>query len=344
MEENKEFDDINLDDFNFDFELSSNNEEQEKSTNENVNNDFADLSMEDFNFDEFTEVSVVNENERQEPFFEQTLDDDTLEQNISNDDFQTADNAFVDNEIVEEDSSFVVDASVLNNDEKKTFDPEFIETEVVSQEDYSEELIEKEDQAEISENVVDDNTKAEEEVIFEGNLVDEVIAENQEQVYPEMDNHIDMTAEEVEAAHGEYFAENGEVARNDDNALINDYVPTSFIESIEKSGNLGYLKWYSGLSSDKVFEFGRDSDSATFNATDDCKTIHVNVGYDTYGWEVQFSDGIVMNLRDVREYQIRNGCLPNSEGRIVYGQVALMFSGVERILVYERVRYFSYGV
>ena len=45
MEENKEFDDINLDDFNFDFELSSNNEEQEKSTNENVNNDFAILYL-----------------------------------------------------------------------------------------------------------------------------------------------------------------------------------------------------------------------------------------------------------------------------------------------------------
>ena len=51
-----------------------------------------------------------------------------------------------------------------------------------------------------------------------------------------------------------------------------------------------------------------------------------------------------MNLRDVREYQIRNGALPAATGKIVFGQTELSFSNVEKIIVYERVRYFSYGV
>ena len=93
-----------------------------------------------------------------------------------------------------------------------------------------------------------------------------------------------------------------------------------------------------------MFEIARGFESGSFNADEECKTLHVNVGYDTYGWEVQFSDGVVMNLRDVREYQIRNGRLPSAEGRIIYGQSTLMFSGIERIVVYESVKYFSYGI
>ena len=110
------------------------------------------------------------------------------------------------------------------------------------------------------------------------------------------------------------------------------------------SDNLKYLKWYSGNLSDEVYEFNKSSESANFIGSDNCKTIHVNVGYDTYGWNVQFSDGVIMSLRDVREYQIRNGRLPNSSGRIVYGQNALTFEKVDRIIVYEAVKYFSYGI
>ena len=110
------------------------------------------------------------------------------------------------------------------------------------------------------------------------------------------------------------------------------------------SQNVGQLQWYSGNSDDKMFEISKGFESGTFDADEECKTIHVNVGYGTYGWEVQFSDGLVMNLRDVREYQIRNGKLPNSEGRIVFAQSALMFSGVERIVIYENTKYFSYGL
>lgn len=120
--------------------------------------------------------------------------------------------------------------------------------------------------------------------------------------------------------------------------------PKDEVAMLQESGRIGCLRWYSGASSDRMFEISKAAESATFNADEECKTIHVNAGYDTYGWEVQFSDGVVMNLRDVREYQIRNGRLPSADGRIVYGQSAWSFSGIERIVVYESVKYFSYGV
>lgn len=116
------------------------------------------------------------------------------------------------------------------------------------------------------------------------------------------------------------------------------------ISSDNSVGNIGNLRWYSGTSADKVFTISKGFESGEFVADEECKTIHVNVGYDTYGWEVQFSNGIVMNLRDVREYQLRNGKLPAENGRIVYGNNELTFAAVKRIVVYQSVKYFSYGV
>lgn len=116
------------------------------------------------------------------------------------------------------------------------------------------------------------------------------------------------------------------------------------ISSENSVGNIGNLRWYSGTSADKVFSISKGFESGEFVADEECKTIHVNVGYDTYGWEVQFSDGIVMNLRDVREYQIRNGKLPSENGRIIFGNSELSFTAVKRIVVYETVKYFSYGI
>ena len=116
------------------------------------------------------------------------------------------------------------------------------------------------------------------------------------------------------------------------------------ISSDNSVGNIGNLRWYSGTSVDKIFTISKGFENGEFVADEECKTIHVNVGYDTYGWEVQFSNGIVMNLRDVREYQLRNGKLPAENGRIVYGNNELTFTAVKRIVVYQSVKYFSYGV
>lgn len=112
----------------------------------------------------------------------------------------------------------------------------------------------------------------------------------------------------------------------------------------EQNGQLAnHLKWFSGSSADKFFEISKQSESEQLTGTGEVKAIHVNVGYDTYGWLVEFSNGKIMSLRDVREFQIRNGHLPDSTGVIVYGNQRFDFSAIERILIYESVQYFSYG-
>ena len=116
------------------------------------------------------------------------------------------------------------------------------------------------------------------------------------------------------------------------------------VNNVELSNNVGYLRWYSGRSDEEMFEIDRNFMSGHFDADEHRKAIHVNVGYDTYGWNVQFFDGVNMNLRDVKEYQIRNGKLPYPDGRIVHGKQILEFTSVERIVVYESVKYFSYGI
>ena len=146
-----------------------------------------------------------------------------------------------------------------------------------------------------------------------------------------------------ELTHDEAFAD--DFAMTDDLAVdTTTKMSNNEDENLLHNEKASYLKWYSGSLPDKMFEIEKGFESGSFDADEERKTIHVNVGYDTYGWEVQFSDGVVMNLRDVREYQIRNGRLPSADGRIIYGQSILAFSGVERIVVYKSVKYFSYGI
>ena len=185
----------------------------------------------------------------------------------------------------------------------------------------------------------------------ENNVAEEAAAvdipgEAEETVNDVLLNDEPAQADDADEIHDAYFANDAvktepeEYNRSDNVLPAGDYP----VATIEESGQIGFLRWYSGSSGDQMFEIARGFESGSFNADEECKTLHVNVGYDTYGWEVQFSDGVVMNLRDVREYQIRNGRLPSAEGRIIYGQSTLMFSGIERIVVYESVKYFSYGV
>ena len=185
----------------------------------------------------------------------------------------------------------------------------------------------------------------------ENNVAEEAAAvdipgEAEETVNDVLLNDEPAQADDADEIHDAYFANDAvktepeEYNRSDNVLPAGDYP----VATIEESEQIGFLRWYSGASGDQMFEIAKGFESGSFNADEECKTLHVNAGYDTYGWEVQFSDGVVMNLRDVREYQIRNGRLPSSEGRIIYGQSTLMFSGIERIVVYESVKYFSYGV
>ena len=104
-----------------------------------------------------------------------------------------------------------------------------------------------------------------------------------------------------------------------------------------------FVKWYSGSSADDFFELDRHSEGMSLDGNAYCHVIHINVGYDTYGWRVEFADGTVMGLSDVREYQLRNGRLPSEQGTIIYGSNRTSFSSVDRIVIYQSVQYFSYA-
>ena len=103
------------------------------------------------------------------------------------------------------------------------------------------------------------------------------------------------------------------------------------------------LRWYSGHSDDKSFEFNAQSHDDEFIGTQDCRIIHVNVGISTYGWNITFENGLFMSFRDLQEYQTRYGQLPDQSGVITHGKQMLKFSAVEKIVIYETAQYFTYG-
>lgn len=104
-----------------------------------------------------------------------------------------------------------------------------------------------------------------------------------------------------------------------------------------------FVRWYAGTSAEPVFEVDRNSPSTMVQGNDDHKIIHINAGYDTYGWQVRFDNGVIMSLRDVREYQLRHGSIPANSGSIVYGDMQINFAAIEKITIYESVRYFTYA-
>ena len=118
----------------------------------------------------------------------------------------------------------------------------------------------------------------------------------------------------------------------------------SVVDQLSKSENLSYLQKYDGKIIDRTYDIDKNFISGQFVATSEIDTIHVNVGYDTYGWNVEFANGVYMSLRDVKEYQLRQGCLPFSDGSITYADRVLRFQGINRIVVFETLKYFSYGV
>lgn len=104
-----------------------------------------------------------------------------------------------------------------------------------------------------------------------------------------------------------------------------------------------YVRWYDGESTEPQYEIDKNSESKTLIGSDDCKNIHINIGFDAYGWLVSFANGVVMSVDDVREYQLRNGALPDSAGVITYATMQIEFQNIEKIKVYESVRYFTYA-
>ena len=109
------------------------------------------------------------------------------------------------------------------------------------------------------------------------------------------------------------------------------------------SDEVGYVKWYSGCSSDPVFEIDKNSVSQAILGNDECQIIHINIGLSSYGWRIHFDNGVIMGIDDVREYQLRNGSLPSSNGTIIYSDNQIEFANINKITIYRSVRYFTYG-
>lgn len=106
---------------------------------------------------------------------------------------------------------------------------------------------------------------------------------------------------------------------------------------------LGCLRWYDGTLGEKVYEISLNNMPEFLDYDKSIKTIHVNID-SPYGWNVFFENGVFMNLMDLKEYQERNGSLPGTNGKIIYGSRMSSFEKIERIVVYEKPRYFSYGL
>ena len=105
-----------------------------------------------------------------------------------------------------------------------------------------------------------------------------------------------------------------------------------------------FLKWYSGRLSDEYIEFSTEYESGEIEGTEECKALNVKVGSSYYGWNVKFDNGLTMSLRDVRDYQLHYGKLPDSGGTISFGELTLTFKNIERIVSYESPEYYSYGI
>ena len=106
---------------------------------------------------------------------------------------------------------------------------------------------------------------------------------------------------------------------------------------------LGNLRWYDATLGEKVYEISLINMPEFLDYDPKIKTIFVNID-SPYGWNVFFENGVFMNLMDLKEFQERHGYLPGTNGKIIYGSKTSSFERIERIVVYEKPRYFSYGL
>lgn len=185
--------------------------------------------------------------------------------------------------------------------------------------------------------------------------INEITAENNESVEEETPVVNDMAMDTDETQENEPTVDEAVVKQDEiiaEQPIADDETISEDEENSEEnrllttgvqSENLPFLKWYDNGKNYKTYDIAKNFASGSFTGSEDCDTIHIDVGFDTYGWLVVFADGVTMSLHDVKEYQLRQGCLPFASGRITYGSSVLDFDRVKRIVIYETVKYFSYG-
>ncbi|MDO4184060.1 MAG: hypothetical protein Q4D11_02310 [Rhodospirillales bacterium] len=103
------------------------------------------------------------------------------------------------------------------------------------------------------------------------------------------------------------------------------------------------INWYTGSLKDKTYKISNAEMPEFLDGDNSISVIHVSID-SPYGWNVFFDNGMFMSLRDVKEYQERQGELPCQDGKIIYGDRSCSFERILKIVVYEQPRYFSYQV
>lgn len=103
------------------------------------------------------------------------------------------------------------------------------------------------------------------------------------------------------------------------------------------------INWYTGSLKDKTYKISNAEMPEFLDGDNSIRVIHVSID-SPYGWNVFFDNGMFMSLRDVKEYQERQGELPCQDGKIIYGDRSCSFERILKIVVYEQPRYFSYQV
>ena len=122
-------------------------------------------------------------------------------------------------------------------------------------------------------------------------------------------------------------------------------IPITAAQSVKKTlqDNMKRIaKRYSGSLADNYGRYSAASLGGEFEAAPERNSIYLKIGKSAYGWSVRFDNGLVMSMADVREYQLRNGKLPQPDGIIAYGNKQLLFRGCVRIVIYQEAEYFSY--
>ena len=95
---------------------------------------------------------------------------------------------------------------------------------------------------------------------------------------------------------------------------------------------------------EEYFCFSVYSENGFFNGDDKVGTLCLETeGGSSYGWNVSFKNGLFMSVADVIEYQHRNGKLPDSAGTLYRGAHRLKFSGLKKLIVYNKPYYYNYS-
>ena len=250
----------------------------------------------------------------------------------------------------EQDEDFPVNRDVQTEGEPVVEEKPVDDFSVIEDEQVEEEPVVREEQ---KENVEDEPvTENDTSVSFDDlpEVEEEIVAENEKlpQAEENVSEDVQETSEMPQAEEFDYDTLQSSDADLESPARKNNKPKMRPMVIRDSNNPLGsedeqkdVLKWYSGKIDDKSYEVSLDNMPEFLDTDKIIRVIHINVN-STYGWNVFFDNGIFMNLQDLKTYQTRNGRLPYSDGKIVYGNKTCQFENIKRIVVYETPRYFSY--